>query len=276
MLTLLRRLNGISSADVDKKTKFDSRFRMFLTNNSADKAVSVHLSLENPLKVEAKFCCEASSKAQSPHAGMSQQNLNIAHLVNILEMHQLDKTASTGDLTLRSYKYTDHHYGSNNIVSAGNGHFSTTCVVPAADVLLWSSDSAKAGWPSSLLVQVQRTDARNFAKYIIIVVGLNLLLAAKSLLGHVELLSPEGFSVISDIDDTIKATQVSLGKRRVFENIFMRDADSVDGMAHLYRSLVTTTKKKFFFFERRSKTDRKPTTLRSTTCPTRRTSCMGC
>jgi hypothetical protein len=55
--------------------------------------------------------------------------------------------------------------------------------------------------------------------------------------GQVELVSGPGVSVISDIDDTIKITNVT-DHRKLFENTFFRDFEVVAGMPELYRSLA--------------------------------------
>lgn len=52
--------------------------------------------------------------------------------------------------------------------------------------------------------------------------------------GEVQLLSVEGLSVISDIDDTIKQSNV-LDKEALLENTFLRDYQAVSGMAALYQ-----------------------------------------
>ena len=52
--------------------------------------------------------------------------------------------------------------------------------------------------------------------------------------GMVQLLLPEGTSVISDIDDTIKISQVA-DKQQLLANTFLRPFRKVPGMAELYR-----------------------------------------
>jgi phosphatidate phosphatase APP1 len=52
--------------------------------------------------------------------------------------------------------------------------------------------------------------------------------------GRVRLLPPEGLSVISDIDDTIKVTEVA-NRRKMLGNTFVREYVSVPAMAQLYR-----------------------------------------
>ncbi|KAF9347696.1 hypothetical protein BGX26_000844 [Mortierella sp. AD094] len=53
--------------------------------------------------------------------------------------------------------------------------------------------------------------------------------------GIVNLIDPEGVSIISDIDDTIKETNVTGGARTVLRNTFLREMREVDGMANVYR-----------------------------------------
>ena len=54
--------------------------------------------------------------------------------------------------------------------------------------------------------------------------------------GRARLVEPEGLSVISDIDDTIKVTEVPAGKRVVLRNTFLRDWAAAEGMAERYRA----------------------------------------
>lgn len=53
--------------------------------------------------------------------------------------------------------------------------------------------------------------------------------------GLVQLLEPEGLSVISDIDDTVKVTEMPAGRRTVVRNTFFKDYEAARGMAELYR-----------------------------------------
>lgn len=102
------------------------------------------------------------------------------------------------------------------LTAGGNGHFHGHCDLPFHNV----SPSRKEIGLSTIRCQVEAPTVgrKEFAP--------------------VTLLLPNGLSVISDVDDTIKESQVSLGKRRVFENIFLRDAVAVEQMAEFYSSLV--------------------------------------
>ncbi|HVF66856.1 MAG TPA: phosphatase domain-containing protein [Pyrinomonadaceae bacterium] len=54
--------------------------------------------------------------------------------------------------------------------------------------------------------------------------------------GRARLVEPEGVSVISDIDDTIKITEVPAGKSIVLRNTFLRDYVPVEEMIGRYRA----------------------------------------
>ncbi|KAK3322615.1 hypothetical protein B0H66DRAFT_473176, partial [Apodospora peruviana] len=55
----------------------------------------------------------------------------------------------------------------------------------------------------------------------------------------VQIIEPDGVSLISDIDDTIKRSNISLGAREIFRNTFIRElADlTIDGVKEWYNSL---------------------------------------
>ncbi|KAJ1944776.1 hypothetical protein FBU59_002508 [Linderina macrospora] len=57
----------------------------------------------------------------------------------------------------------------------------------------------------------------------------------RAVAGVAHLVEPEGISVISDIDDTIKASNIIESKRIVLETVFARPLLAVPGMAELYR-----------------------------------------
>ncbi|KAM7186918.1 putative actin patch protein 1 [Naviculisporaceae sp. PSN 640] len=55
----------------------------------------------------------------------------------------------------------------------------------------------------------------------------------------VQIIEPKGISLISDIDDTVKRSNISLGAREIFRNTFIRDlADlTIEGVKEWYNSL---------------------------------------
>lgn len=62
---------------------------------------------------------------------------------------------------------------------------------------------------------------------------------SRSFTGRVHLIAPRGVSVISDIDDTIKHSQVT-DKSQLLQNTFMRQFREVEGMSMLYVSLANS------------------------------------
>ncbi len=56
-------------------------------------------------------------------------------------------------------------------------------------------------------------------------------------IGRVRLIEQEGLSVISDIDDTIKITEIPSGGKVVVKNTFFRDFVAAPGMAARYKNL---------------------------------------
>ncbi|KAG0380249.1 hypothetical protein BGX24_009367 [Mortierella sp. AD032] len=54
--------------------------------------------------------------------------------------------------------------------------------------------------------------------------------------GIVNLVDPKGISIISDIDDTIKETDVVAGTRIILRNTFLKDMVDVPGMAKVYKN----------------------------------------
>jgi phosphatidate phosphatase APP1 len=55
--------------------------------------------------------------------------------------------------------------------------------------------------------------------------------------GVIMLLEPEGKSVVSDIDDTIKVSEIPAGKAVILRNTFLRQYVAVEGMRDRYRGL---------------------------------------
>jgi phosphatidate phosphatase APP1 len=102
--------------------------------------------------------------------------------------------------------------------SEPNGHFQATILLAAAEVAsLADRRNADGGWLSFEAI-LPTADRRRFS-------------------GRVQLIGPEGLSVISDIDDTIKDSQVG-DTRAVLANTFLRKFKPVAGMPELYRRLA--------------------------------------
>eukprot|EP00930_Biecheleria_cincta_P032829 TRINITY_DN22754_c0_g4_i1.p1 TRINITY_DN22754_c0_g4~~TRINITY_DN22754_c0_g4_i1.p1 ORF type:complete len:599 (-),score=106.71 TRINITY_DN22754_c0_g4_i1:9-1655(-) len=65
--------------------------------------------------------------------------------------------------------------------------------------------------------------------------------------GAAHLCEPEGVMVISDIDDTVKVTEVFLGNNMVVRNTFLEEFRPVPGMAELYKSWAQDYRADFAF-----------------------------
>jgi phosphatidate phosphatase APP1 len=54
-------------------------------------------------------------------------------------------------------------------------------------------------------------------------------------LGRIRLIESQGISIVSDIDDTIKISEIPAGQHRVFDYTFCREFEAAPGMADRYR-----------------------------------------
>ena len=95
-------------------------------------------------------------------------------------------------------------------LSAANGHFTRICRTGAAAL----ENAPSNGWVRSSVVMPER-DPRQFK-------------------GQIQLVIRQGLSIISDIDDTIKISNV-LDKQELLANTFLREFRPVPGMAQLYQ-----------------------------------------
>ena len=98
----------------------------------------------------------------------------------------------------------------HNLPSSGeNGHFETILRLPEAEIATF----VKAGrLPYSAVTS--EADARSFA-------------------GEIRLVPPKGLSIVSDIDDTVKISNVT-DRKQLLESTFLLDFAAAPGMASLY------------------------------------------
>jgi phosphatidate phosphatase APP1 len=102
--------------------------------------------------------------------------------------------------------------------SGSDGRFSGRVRLPVAEIDRLAGDRHAELRRVSLEAVMPRSDPRRFT-------------------GRVELIRPEGLSCISDIDDTIKITEVR-DRKAMLANTLVRDFRPVPGMAELYRELA--------------------------------------
>lgn len=125
---------------------------------------------------------------------------------------------------------------STSLSTATTGHFSGKLRVPTALVDEWGREQVGSNRPRLLKIRAF-SSAADVPSY-----------------GLVSLIEPTGVSVISDIDDTIKDTQVLAGARVVLSNTFLMEAKEVPRMAEAYRHwvcfyfIVSSSNPTFFSF----------------------------
>jgi phosphatidate phosphatase APP1 len=95
--------------------------------------------------------------------------------------------------------------------SAKNGHFETTIVIPATKAEKYVENASM-----SFSAVSRKSDSREF-------------------IGEVIFIPPNGLSIISDIDDTVKISDVT-ERKMLLENTFFLDFAAAPGMAPLYNA----------------------------------------
>ena len=98
--------------------------------------------------------------------------------------------------------------------SSPNGHFQKTISLPARTVASHASNNVL-----SFTAVTKKEEKRRFS-------------------GEVLLIPPKGLSIISDIDDTVKISQVTEHKK-LMEHTFLKAFEPAPGMAQLYRQWQT-------------------------------------
>jgi hypothetical protein len=102
-------------------------------------------------------------------------------------------------------------------VSDPSGHFTGSLALKSDEVSQLIAAGAPAGRRLSFIAVTPADDSREFRS-------------------ELELIEPEGVSVISDVDDTIKVSEVT-DHEALLRNTFLREFKSVDGMAAMYQGL---------------------------------------
>jgi len=100
--------------------------------------------------------------------------------------------------------------------SGPNGHFQNVLRLPSATIELLATPNADGQRFLTFTAVTKAADERVFQ-------------------GRVQIVSPEGLSVISDIDDTVKHSQVG-DHRQMLANTFVHEYAAVAGMPQLYRT----------------------------------------
>lgn len=163
-----------------------------------------------------------------PSEDSVRRNLAVAALRGWLDIQPDTPEARTFDRRARLFM-VDHERGKRVSVRIGqrryelgpsgaNGHFRGTVQLAAADARrLLQQQQASDGWISFQAI-TPSDDQRRFT-------------------GRVQLIGRWGWSLISDVDDTIKVTEVR-DRKAMLANTFLREFKPVAGMAELYRDLA--------------------------------------
>ncbi|KAI7855678.1 hypothetical protein BDC45DRAFT_86701 [Circinella umbellata] len=105
------------------------------------------------------------------------------------------------------------------IKTENTGFMNGEIIIPDSQVQLWAKEHDQC---TTRIIRL-RSQAETF----------------KPSFGHVSLVEPKGISIISDIDDTIKDTQILAGPRTVLSNTFFKQSRDVPGMADAYAHWYT-------------------------------------
>ncbi|CAG8558902.1 2528_t:CDS:2 [Paraglomus occultum] len=217
-----RKVTGVTKDDV-RNRHLEERFGMFLAKNLRHQRYTVEITgVAQPTHMELDYELDSdyeddqvfnngipdSKKTSSADeddlssSGSSEGNdddSSVSKKVEIVEEQDLEEPVIH--------------------VTSNTGHFSGKILIPTAAVDKWIaavSDCRK----NVRLLQLQATPEGRRKPH-----------ASPGLANLVEL---EGLSIISDIDDTIKDTNIGGGARAVLNNTFLLETKEVTGMANVY------------------------------------------
>lgn len=109
--------------------------------------------------------------------------------------------------------------------SSRNGHFRTSLILPEKDIALdYSSSSLSSTRTTPSTLRFFAASSQGESRYE----------------GMVHLVPPEGITILSDVDDTIKVTNV-VNKQEMLRNTFLRDFEAVPGMAQVYQNWCSSS-----------------------------------
>ncbi|KAI8141290.1 hypothetical protein BJV82DRAFT_182106 [Fennellomyces sp. T-0311] len=153
------------------------------------------------------------SVRSSDSSGSASDELDYQFTVGSLE-----SASSASSAEEQSHATTSQSY-SITVKTEGSGFLNGEIVIPHSRVLSWAK---KQDHCDARIIRL-RSSAQTFSPS----------------QGHVSLVEPTGISIISDIDDTIKDTQILAGARTVLSNTFFKHPREVSGMADAYMRWYT-------------------------------------
>lgn len=127
------------------------------------------------------------------------------------------------DTTTTSASNEEVEEGGVRLKTKGSGFLSGQFLIPHDNILNWAQEQNQC---DARLIKIQSICTTENNKF---------------LPNHnvVNLIEPTGISIISDIDDTIKDTQIKAGARTVLSKTFFESPKCVTGMADAYMAWVT-------------------------------------
>jgi phosphatidate phosphatase APP1 len=177
---------------------------------SSEWRVDVRAKVQEPSKAAA--VADAASSLVTAGEGREQKNLHtrLADFVADDEPGEKVVLAFDGDSTKTRYRIAaaDGTFPSSNAQGLVEGTLTLSDTVAQR---LLAEQGSKDGWLTYRAVSKDHTGV-----------------------GRVRLIGPAGVSVISDIDDTIKISEVS-DRRALLANTFLREFRAVPGMAEAYQ-----------------------------------------
>jgi phosphatidate phosphatase APP1 len=263
IIGITKSVAGKSSIDQDCSRMFEQRFKYFLATNKRNKDFliqSIGTTTLEDSRLKLQKTQDNSQLQQAmihPYMLSTEENnedkeeeedddWSINYLkINYLEDPMLSRPTNPISVLL------DGHYKPQDVIKTSrrqecgvrlttksSGFLSGQFHLSHDKILNWAQDQNHC---EARLIQIQSTclESKFSPNY-----------------GIVNLVEPVGISIISDIDDTIKDTQILSGARTVLSKTFFEPPQGVSGMADAYMAWVTFQNKQnkktipltFFFF----------------------------
>ncbi|KAI8820703.1 uncharacterized protein EV422DRAFT_529811 [Fimicolochytrium jonesii] len=200
LLSISRRLLASATVDAASGTRYDERAGLFLATSLQGVKIRVAVSGLTPNTSLIGIPAERKPR-ERPHSRGDTPEPDTSSF----DYDQLAKTEAGIDL-----------------VTDASGFFSGTIQLPKSFVDKWREENAQP-WVDHNSVQIVAFKPGEPETL--------------NTVGQVELISPEGVSIISDVDDTIKESLVHEGKMAAINAALFAEAREVPGMADAYNYL---------------------------------------
>ncbi|KAF9913119.1 hypothetical protein EC991_003578 [Linnemannia zychae] len=178
-----------------------------------------------------------SSRSSSNHGSTISEHSGDEAMPNKADLPPKAHRTDSGDTILSQTETHNEDLGHGvfptvQISSRPGGHFDGTLRVSHEDVQAHRKQSSLSGLSRSRTVTGKSDESHpRFLKLHAYHPDMK-----EHCHGIVNLVDPEGISIISDIDDTIKETDVVAGARIILRNTFLKDMMDVPGMAKVYKN----------------------------------------